>query len=424
MSKRGKILLIEINKELLKEWDYEKNAPLDPSSVLAYSSDEIFWKCQKGHSWKTQVISRVSKKSKCPYCNGQKAIIGENDVVTLYPNIAKEFHPTKNKSVKLENYKEGSGKKVWWKCKNGHEWKAVINTRTKRGYGCPYCSGALIYQGESDFLTLFPNIAKEVHPTKNKGIDLEKIGGKTSMKIWWKCPKGHEYEMAINKRTVRGSGCPFCSGRYAIKGENDLKTLFPETIRFWNEEINGDMSNYKSHSSKKVMWKCQNGHTWENAIRNQVNCNICPLCANRVLVSGKNDLETLFPELAQEWDEEKNGKKACEQKVSAHEKCYWKCKKGHGWKSEIHNRVQGKRCPYCAGKLPIEGENDLKTIYPEIASEWHPTKNKKKASDYLPQSNKSVWWKCEKGHEWRECVSNRTTYGARCQICKDIDSHL
>ncbi|MCD8196887.1 MAG: zinc-ribbon domain-containing protein, partial [Lachnospiraceae bacterium] len=31
-------------------------------------------------------------------------------------------------------------KKVWWKCENGHEWRATIASRSN-GCGCPVCLG-------------------------------------------------------------------------------------------------------------------------------------------------------------------------------------------------------------------------------------------------------------------------------------------
>ena len=43
-------------------------------------------------------------------------------------------------------------------------------------------------------------------------------------KVWWKCSKGHEWQAVVASRN-RGSGCPYCSGRKAISGINDLETL-------------------------------------------------------------------------------------------------------------------------------------------------------------------------------------------------------
>ncbi len=56
------------------------------------------------------------------------------------PDLAKEWHPTKNEDLNPEDVTSGSNKKVWWLCNEGHEWEAQINSRNS-GRGCPYCSG-------------------------------------------------------------------------------------------------------------------------------------------------------------------------------------------------------------------------------------------------------------------------------------------
>ena len=51
---------------------------------------------------------------------------------------------------------------------------------------------------------------------------------------------------------------------------------------------------------------CANG-TRRETLRSRVSGNGCPICAGRQLLAGENDLATRFPELAQEWDRQKNG---------------------------------------------------------------------------------------------------------------------
>ncbi|MBQ03731.1 hypothetical protein CL673_03350 [Candidatus Bathyarchaeota archaeon] len=54
------------------------------------------------------------------------------------PELAKEWHPIKNGDLTPAQVTPGSGKKVWWRCSRGHEWEAMVKSRT-RGTGCPYC---------------------------------------------------------------------------------------------------------------------------------------------------------------------------------------------------------------------------------------------------------------------------------------------
>ena len=90
------------------------------------------------HRWQASIVSRT-KGSKCPYCSGICVIRGKNDLATLRPDIAAEWNDEKNGELKPCNLKIKSNKKVWWKCKNGHEWQAIISNRTNKNQGCPFC---------------------------------------------------------------------------------------------------------------------------------------------------------------------------------------------------------------------------------------------------------------------------------------------
>ena len=410
-------LLREVSPQLVREWDTEKNKDLDVNTIYANSKETVGWKCNKGHKWETKVISRVIRNSKCPYCSGRKAISGQNDVATIYPKLALQFHPTKNDELMLNTLKESSGKKVWWVCEKGHEWKSAINSRTKRGYGCPVCSNQKIVSGINDLKTLFPEIAKEISPIGNEGIDLDTLPCKSIIPITWVCSKGHHYKATIGKRTGRGDGCPYCSGRKPIPGETDLGTLHPEIRKYWDKDKNGSLENYTRASGRTVSWKCEKEHTWDNTIFKQVNFNSCPYCDGRFLVVGVNDVATVYPELVSEWDIKANDKGVGEVKASTKLKPFWKCEKGHIWKASIGNRIKGEGCPYCVGKYPIKGENDLVTLFPWLKDEWDYELNRKGPEEYLPKSNRKVHWRCKEGHSWKALISERTR-GTACPYCR------
>ena len=62
-------------------------------------------------------------------------------------------------------------------------------------------------------------------------------------------------------------------------------------------------------------------------------------------------------------------------------KVWWRCKQGHTWQASICTRTgNGTGCPVCAGKMPVAGENDLQSRYPELAREWHPHATKSRHS--------------------------------------------
>ena len=131
--------------ELLREWHPAKNAPLTPEGITYGSKRSVWWKCKKGHEWQTAVYTRAAG-SGCPYCAGRKVLPGFNDLATLEPKVAAQWHPTLNGALTPEQVTTGSHKKVWWECPNGHIWKAVIYSRAgpgSRKCGCPVCAGRI-----------------------------------------------------------------------------------------------------------------------------------------------------------------------------------------------------------------------------------------------------------------------------------------
>ena len=117
-------------------------------------------------------------------------------------------------------------------------------------------------------------------------------------------------------------------------------------------------------------------------------------------------------QLMAEWDWEKNdelGLSPYVLTIGKTVKAWWKCSKGHQYQASIGNRNYGYGCPYCSGRYPIKGQSDLQTVNPSLAKEWnHKRNNGLTPADVLPNSDKKVWWICEKGHEWQTQVKVRT----------------
>ena len=182
-----------------------------------------------------------------------------------YKELMDEWDWNKNNKLDLdpENIAHMSGKSAWWKCNKNHEWQAIINKRTNRNQGCPYCSGKLPIIGETDLETTHSEIALEWHPTKNGTLTPKDVSHGSDKKVWWQCNKGHEWEATIGSRT-RGCDCPYCAGQKVWVGFNDLATTNPQLALEWNYEKNGDLfpSEIAGKSNKKVWWVCEQGHEW------------------------------------------------------------------------------------------------------------------------------------------------------------------
>ena len=132
-------------------------------------------------------------------------------LLSEYPELLSEWHPTKNGELKPEEFTHGNIKKVWWLCPKDHSYYSPINDRTrKKPRGCPYCSGRRVSE-DNNLLSLFPKVASEWHPTKNGELKPEEFAGRSGKKVWWLCPKNHDYESIISNRTSKNpSGCPHC----------------------------------------------------------------------------------------------------------------------------------------------------------------------------------------------------------------------
>lgn len=212
----------------------------------------------------------------------------------MFPEIALEWNYGKNGRLTPEMFSYGSTNKVWWKCIKGHEWQETINNRTSKKFGCPYCTGKRAIPGETDFATVYPDLLKEWDFDKNKKIDPHTILPKVNKLVWWKCSKGHEWQATVNSRTNMRSGCPFCSGRFAEPGVNDLATTNPECLAEWSYEKNKiKPTEIKAGSEQKVWWHCKKcGHDWQATPYAHILAHTgCPYCANQVLSYTKQKRE-------------------------------------------------------------------------------------------------------------------------------------
>ena len=539
--------LLTVNPELASEWNYEKNNALTPEDVMPNSGKKVWWKCSKGHEWQAKIYHR-NNGSSCPVCYSErntsfpefallyylkkiglevihsykelgyeldifipskktaieydgyfwhknktnedieknrkcenigiklyrireglpsledisidyliqkdnkndlakviKKLIDEifgisididlkrdalsienlreytekdDSLLSVNPEIANEWNYEKNGDLKPDYFAANSGKTVWWKCSKGHEWQATIQNRNK-GSGCPYCFGRIAIKGENDLQTVNPNLAKEWSNEKNKGLTPMDVLPNSDIKAWWKCNNGHEWQAIVGNRN-KGQGCPYCSGKKALKGYNDLQTVNPELAKEWNYKKNGSLNptNVTAGSNKKVWWKCKNGHVWQANICDRNKGQGCPYCVGKRISKGFNDLQTVNPALASEWNYDKNnGLQPEDVTPNCNKKVWWRCCKGHEWQAFIYNRNKGNGCPYCSGRYAIKGENDLQTVNPALSSEWDYDNNSGLTpEDVISNSSKKVWWKCSKGHEWQATIGSRSR-GSGCPYC-------
>ncbi len=349
--------------------------------------------------------------------------------LTFSPELAREWHPTKNGEMTAADVTPHSSHKAWWVCKKGHEWTTTVSER-QNGSRCPYCSKRRASK-EYNLEVEDPELAAEWHPTKNGKLTPSQVTPHSSKKIWWQCIFEHEWETTVSSRSS-GSNCPYCYGRFA-SAHNNLKVLRPELAAEWHPTKNGELTPemVTPASNKRVWWQCKDGHEWHAVMCHRIKTG-CPVCAKtKMKVKSGTTLAEASPELTEQWHPTKNEGMRLTHHVTkeksiiltpetvapgSHKYVWWVCEHGHEWLAEIRKRFKGTGCPYCSGNK-VSDENNLETVYPELAEQWHPTKNGDlKPAEITPGSKRKIWWQCEKGHEWLTSSLIRTR-GCGCPHC-------
>lgn len=419
-----------MKESLLLEWDYEKNGNVDPASVKDHSNKKFFWICPKGHPSYLMPVTKRSIGHGCPVCSNHKIIKGINDFETTNPELMQEWFWEENnkEGVDPSTFSSGSSRLAWWKCKKcGNTWRASISNRTRIHSGCPYCANLKVKKGFNDLATLRPDLAKEWYQEKNGDLTPDEVVEGYAKKVWWKCRNcGNVWEATPNARKRRG--CPYCCNHVKIAGFNDFESQYPELAKEWDYEKNKKApSQYAAGADTRVWWRCDKGHSWRTAINVRTKGCGCPYCGNKKVLVGFNDLFSAKPELKEEWDFERNKELSpYDVTTGSTKKAWWICKEcGHSWNAAINTRVSGYGCPECGRKKStisrlktMAAKNPLFEQYPELLKEWDFEKNTGIDISLLPvSSNRYAWWKCEKGHSFRQSISSRTNNKVGCPYC-------
>ena len=283
--------LASLSPNVSKEWHPKKNGELTPDQVTNSSHKKVWWLCVQKHSYQASIAHRTNQHmpTGCPYCAGKKASPDYN-LQTEFPEVAAEWHPTKNKSIRPTDVPPRSGKKYWWICKNGHEYQTTVDTRTrketkrKKPTGCPYCAGRKVNY-ENNLTAIYPSISEEWHPSRNGNLKPTNVTSGSKRIVWWKCARGddHEWKAPIHSRNKNNQkvGCPFCANK-KVSGDNNLLVVSPDVAAEWHPTKNGTLrpEDVVNGSQKKVWWLCPKEHEYKSSIGqrtgiNKTGCNKC-----------------------------------------------------------------------------------------------------------------------------------------------------
>ena len=171
------------------------------------------------------------------------------------PELAQQWHPTKNVLLTPNDVTHGSNKKAWWVCSQGHEWQAMIKSRSA-GTGCPHCAGKKKLSADYCLDAVNLTLACEWHPSMNGSLTPQHVTPASAKKIWWVCNKGHEWQATVNKRSSSKRGCPYyCAGK-TVCSDNCLQSINLELSRQWHPIKNGSLTpaGVTAYSSKMAWW--------------------------------------------------------------------------------------------------------------------------------------------------------------------------
>ncbi len=423
----------ELAPELIKEWDFENNGELKPDMIAGGSSQSVNWICSTcGYKWETRIYDRVKNHTGCPKCAGFVFEKGVNDLKTKNPELLADWDYESNakNGILPDEIMYNSGRKVKWKCHVcGHKWIVALNSRTVQGSGCIQCG----YKNGKELkrqrllakrgCITDPLLLKEWDYEKNSEIGLfpEELSPGSNKSAYWICSKcGYKWKAPIERRN-KGAGCRKCADKAnpELKRKNLIKKGHGITnellLKEWDYIQNAKSpQEYSYGSGEKVNWVCSKcGYKWRAVINSRCKGAGCPACAGNIVVTGKNDLATMKPELAKEWDYKKNiDVSPTEVSYTSGHKYWWICIEGHeSYLASPSHRVNGTGCPIC-GNIKIGEKNSRPVDQLALDGSFIQTyKSTKAASAAIGVSNGAISNAIRKGatsggYRWRHHVEN------------------
>lgn len=278
----------------------------------------------------------------------------------LSAELVAQWHPVLNGTLSPSDVSGGSKRSVWWLGACGHEWEAIITSRS-HGSGCPVCAGKRLLAGFNDFGTRHPDIAKEWHPTLNGDVTPEQLMSSASTTVWWLCSTcDHSWGTKLVARVHGNSGCPACAGTSLVVGRNDLSTKRPDLVPYWAVSNGCSPSAVSALSRQEATWACPEGHEWVEPVRVTASRAKEPCLECRALVRQQKVMDVkprrpknptvaeAFPHLVAEWSEQ-NTDQPDQVTTGSARQVIWECVAGHTWLTPVYQRARldGSGCPSC-----------------------------------------------------------------------------
>lgn len=341
--------------------------------------------------------------------------------ISHIPHLINEWDWGKNE-IDPSKVSRGSIKKRWWICDKGHSFYMSPNSRTNKTkkQNCPYCSGRKVIKGKNDLLSKHPEL-KELWDWEKNEYSPEEMSYSTQKEVFLKCSKGHSFSRKPSNSTKSKITCRKCTGYYITSETSVLAKIGDDANHLWSEKNKIGPKESKSDDKKnRIWWKCELGHEWQCAALHQLKRykkdDWCPICSNRKLLPGFNDLLTRDPKIANLLV----GKDPKEVLFTSSKRMQFKCLDydDHIFTASPSEMLSGKKCTYCIGRKLKVGFNDFATIHPDLASKVSP-QSINQPHEMTSGSNKKMTFICDKGHKY-ECSAKNASAGWGCPYCSSV----
>jgi rubrerythrin len=210
---------------LVAELHPHRNKNVDPHQLAAGSKRKTWWLCPRcGHAWQATIDNRIARRTRYPACandrraDRQSRVAPDRSLAVRRPDLAREFHQTRNGKLDSDTLAVFSARKVWWRCSIcAHEWQATPANRSRGHTGCPACWSrrrgqvARTVPYERSLAASHPSLVAELDPQRNANVDPALLGAKSDQKLWWCCRScGHRWQARVADRST-ATGCPVCA---------------------------------------------------------------------------------------------------------------------------------------------------------------------------------------------------------------------
>ena len=418
-------------------WHPSQNGTLTPFDVVPGSDKKVWWLCGKGHVWKARVANMTKERGiGCKLCQAdatserirKRGITNAGSLADAFPNLAAEWHPTRNGRWTPHDVSPKSGKRIWWRCQRGHEWATRVIQRTKEETGCPECrpqTSKLEIRLLCELRALFRNVE------------------------WRKRIEGHECDILLpDYRTViELDGYPWHDKKEsrdraknaALHGQG-LTVLRVRDERLGRIQSSDVLFSPRanslqitvavvSHLLRLLPVRVAESSACEDYVKTA--CLAADDEYRRMIAllpspPPEDSLATLRPAIAAQWHLARNHPLEPRMfSLGSNKKIWWQCSEGHEWRATVVERTKGRGCPICSRKskghtyrrLAVKRKGSLAQTNPALAAEWHPTKNGSLTPlDRSAGSHDKAWWRCSLGHEWRASITSRNR-GYGCPTC-------